>query len=661
MKRNRITEAVRQFLAAQKENPEGMHYAPFPPASDRKAWSAVDAKLSKELLLQAEQALLREMPLLTASLYLDFSRTGARKRFEDAYFGRRIRLNMLVLAECIERKGRFMDAIVDSVLAVCEESGWALPAHNSYERDKPQLALPDSTRPVMDLFACETGAQLAFIHYLLQEDLDAVSPVITKRIRAELEKRIFTPYLSYKFWWMGYNRQPTNNWTVWCTQNVLLAACMPHIFAEKTALQVSHVQTKIFVRAAYSIDRFLSDYGEDGCCDEGAQYYRHAGLCLCNALEVIRSIGGEPCARVFDDRQICNIAEYLVNVHVSGAYYLNFADCAAVAGYAGIREYLFGKACKSARLMAFAASGWKARHSADCIHNYASSDDSLNLFYFLQELFTSSEALSFADGASGAETSESSRRNLEPPRDYAYPSVGLYISRDSSFCLGAKAGCNADSHNHNDTGSFILYKHGFPFIIDVGVETYSKKTFSARRYEIWTMQSLYHNVTNFDGTMQQDGKRFKATNVRYEPAADCTSLSMHLEKAYPAESRVQRYKRVIVHRKEYDVTVTDSVAGSFSTAFFTLMTQEKPELCIAEKADSADDADGCAGHKKLYALTVAVGSVGTITLQSPSPLLADSVQIEAISVTDARLRQNWPETLYRLRVSYTASITATFA
>lgn len=47
---------------------------------------------------------------------------------------------------------------------------------------------------------------------------------------------------------------------------------------------------------------------------------------------------------------------------------------------------------------------------------------------------------------------------------------------------------NLERHNHNDIGQFIVYADGKPVIIDVGVETYTAKTFSERRYEIWTME-----------------------------------------------------------------------------------------------------------------------------------------------------------------------------
>lgn len=38
---------------------------------------------------------------------------------------------------------------------------------------------------------------------------------------------------------------------------------------------------------ALSSDYFIKDYGEDECCDEGAQYYRHAGLCLFHIMDVL--------------------------------------------------------------------------------------------------------------------------------------------------------------------------------------------------------------------------------------------------------------------------------------------------------------------------------------------------------------------------------------
>jgi hypothetical protein len=48
---------------------------------------------------------------------------------------------------------------------------------------------------------------------------------------------------------------------------------------------------------------------------------------------------------------------------------------------------------------------------------------------------------------------------------------------------------------------------GRPLIIDVGVGVYTRQTFGPERYEIWTMQSSWHNVPEVDGFGQAPGPR----------------------------------------------------------------------------------------------------------------------------------------------------------
>ncbi|MFR2847007.1 MAG: hypothetical protein ACLTC4_07640 [Hungatella hathewayi] len=119
-------------------------------------------------------------------------------------------------------EGRFLDDIINYVFLICGESAWQLPAHNSYIRDTPQFILPDVTRPVVDLFAAETGAVLGVAEYLLRDAFADISPAVSTVVNENLEKRIFRPYLEEHFWWMGDGESHMNNWTSWCTQNVLL-------------------------------------------------------------------------------------------------------------------------------------------------------------------------------------------------------------------------------------------------------------------------------------------------------------------------------------------------------------------------------------------------------------------------------------------------------
>ena len=68
-------------------------------------------------------------------------------------------------------------------------------------------------------------------------------------MKETLIKRIFTPYLHEYFWWMGDGTAHVNNWTVWCTQNVLIAAAL-------TPIEES-MRQQIFLKACRSIDYFL--------------------------------------------------------------------------------------------------------------------------------------------------------------------------------------------------------------------------------------------------------------------------------------------------------------------------------------------------------------------------------------------------------------------
>lgn len=108
----------------------------------------------------------------------------------------------------------------------------------------------------------------------------------------------------------------------------------------------------------------------------------------------------------------------------------------------------------------------------------------------------------------------STERSIEPyTADFWLPGLQVMGARshsdsDKDLYVAAKGGHNAESHNHNDVGNFIVYADGSPLLIDIGVETYTAKTFSSNRYDIWTMQSQYHNLPTINGVQQKDGREY---------------------------------------------------------------------------------------------------------------------------------------------------------
>ncbi len=574
-------------------------YRPFPSARERAAWTALPQRVKDRFLRAGEAELAKPIAPLPLSLWMDFLRTGQRTPWEDAYFSRRARLCALVCAECVEHQGRFLDAITDTVWAICEESAWQLPAHNSYIRDTPQLPLPDTSQPIVDLFAAETGALLALTRYLLQDELDAAAPGMTARMERELNARILTPYFTCHFWWMGNGSEPMCNWTSWCTQNVLLTVFL---------LPTPQAQRQAAVKqAAYSLDCFLKDYGEDGCCNEGAQYYRHAGLTLWGCLEILSTIAPDAFRPLFQNTKIKNIAEYIRNVHVEGPYYLNFGDCSPLAGRCGAREYRFGQAVGSNALCALAAEDFRTDPDPDHLQN-PDATTHINLWYRLTTAFAEAELLACP---------------LKQPEQNTvwYPSVGVYAARNGTWVLGAKFGSNGDSHNHNDTGSITVYKDGKPFLIDIGVESYTKKTFSPQRYEIWTMQSAWHNLPTFGGVQQLPGAEYAARDVRTTE----TGITGELAGAYPPIAGLTTYRRA-VQLTENGIILQDETDYPGSVEL-TLLTEQKP----------ASAPDG-----------LAVGSLGGIRLDPQ----AVSAEITPVPVTDPRLRTAWPEIIYKITLYF---------
>jgi len=571
-------------------------FMPGAPVEDRAAWRAVSDDMRSAVMLDAERALTRPWSVIRASDYREYSLNGNRSRFESLYFSRRRMLNDLVLAELIEDSGRFIDAIIDGVFLICEESGWQLPAHNAYERGGQRFALPDTEQPVIDLFAAETGALLATVAALMRDRLDEVSPRVVVRIESEIRDRILSPYLGRRFWWMGNGAERMNNWTAWITQNVLLST-----FSLKTD---QGLRRRVVEKALSGLDAFIKDYAEDGACEEGVVYYRHAALCMAGAMAILDKVAPASMAPLWKASKIRNMADYIVNMHVAGRRYFNFSDSAAIVEPCTVREYLFGKAVGSDVLAAFAA---RDRLSSEHKH----LPEEWNLWYRVKELLVTPEIL----------------QEIRPAGDAFYPGIGLFVARDDRFALAVKGGNNGESHNHNDVGSLTLYKDGKPFLIDVGVETYTAKTFSPQRYDIWTMQSCFHNLPTFGEVGQADGADFAARAVHAEFTENQAQMSLDIASAYPAEARVRSYRRTVMLRRGSQVEVEDIHDGDLP-ATLSLMT------CVEPIIDHGLRFEG----------------LGRIDFEG-----AGEIEVEAIDIDDPRLRISWPPRIYRLRIPFTGT------
>lgn len=604
-----------------------------PGIRDRAFWDSTSRDFCREALFAADAAEDLPWSLLTATDYLRFSRTGDRAAFEKKYFFQRRKLNSLVLGACFSGDSdALLDCALDGIGLVLDEESWCLPPHNSRIRDGRQDPLPDPDFPIVDLFAAETGALLGLAGAMLRPALDEISPHPFRRIRKEIRERITDPYLHYHFWWMGDGKSQMLNWTPWITQNVLLSVFTGSDHTEAQA-------EAVLLQAARSLDYFLDEYDDDGCCSEGAQYYSHAGLCLFGSLDLLNRILPGSMEDVFSVPCIQRMADYIRAVHVRGPWYINYGDCSPLAGRRSAREYLFGKRTGNASLAHFAAedyagSPWfgtgkeqteEEKRKAVEKALYSENDDGRlllseeNLYYHLLQIRAERDMLQ-----------EAEKGNRTEGADVWYPSTGLLVARDHRTVLAAKAGGNHDAHNHNDTGSITVYRDSRPYLIDLGVETYTAKTFSKDRYTIWTMRSLYHNVSSFwDGAHpveEKAGEPYRAADTVCSMSDTACCLSMELAPAF-GDSRIRSYHRTVRLQKNSPVfaVIQDTVDADLPCVM-SLIVYEKPVL--------TDDS-------------ILLGNLGWIRAEG-----AGRIRIETLPIRDERLGIAWKHDCFRILIPF---------
>ena len=259
----------KQWIAEHLLTRDAWH--PFPRAAERQPWEALDTALVDYIVKEAEKAVERPIPALPATVYLQFQRNGNRSQHQGLYGERRYRLCRLVLGECVEGQGRFLDPIADTLWAICEESTWVISPHIKHQR--AGVGLPDTSEPIVDMFAGETACTLAWASYLLRTELNTVSPEICRRIDREINARVLTPFLDREdLHWMGfrskYSKRP-NNWNPWINSNVLCTALLVESDPQR--------RVEFIHKALRSLDNFLGPHPLDGSCDEGPRLLELCG------------------------------------------------------------------------------------------------------------------------------------------------------------------------------------------------------------------------------------------------------------------------------------------------------------------------------------------------------------------------------------------------
>ena len=585
---------------------------PFPKASEHQEWLRLPQKIRHAHIRQAEKHLNCDWETPKASVFLEYVRTGNRSNFQRISFDRRTKLAELVIGECIEGESRFLDDILNGVWTICEETYWGVPAHVGLQ--KKGSGLPDVKEQTVDLFAAETGMLLAWTYYLLGDDLDEISPLIRERIHYEIQRRIISVNLERDdFWWMGFSGRTVNNWNPWICSNWLTAVLILENDPERRIQSIHKILR--------CLDNFLNPYPRDGGCDEGPGYWDRAGGSLYDCLELLHSASGGK-IDIFDEPLVQEIGRYISRVYIHDRYFINFADAAARINANPSIIFRYGKSITDNDMMGFGAFLAEQQNTGeDYIRgSFGCLGRVLRALFHLEELLDAKPKEPLASDFWLPELQVMAARSFEGSSD------GFYVA--------SKGGHNAESHNHNDVGNFIVYANGYPVIIDVGVETYTAKTFSSRRYEIWTMQSAYHNLPTINGVMQKDGREYHAADVSYKAGKKKVVFSLDISKAYPGEANVKSWKRTITLERGKCVTIRDKyvLEAARENLQLTLMSWRKPGLEVDGKI-RLENPEEAKDSKTVY-----------IRYDKRK----FSVDFETIPIEDSRLQSSWGNRLFRI-------------
>lgn len=532
-----LSEArIKEVATTLPEQPQGFGR----PIEDRRAWERLAADDSFDgVIEEAERLKDRPLPEQPDELYLDFSRTGNRTRWQRVAGRRRGRVDSFVLGECLENGGRFIPALEETILALCAEPTWVMPAHDRSLRNFREERID------IDLGSSALGWKLALTDYLLG---DKLSPDVRETLHENVRRRIIEPFLAMargerdRNWWLT----TTNNWN---------AVCLAGVTGSTLALADSRSERAEVVVAAEKYSRnLLRGFTGGGYCTEGVGYWNYGfGHYVQLAECIYQATDGE--VDLLSRPSVRPPASYGVRIEIINDVCPAFADCSVGSE-------------PSADILYFVS-----RRLELGLREYERRDVARPTGRLPKTLM-----YSFTNSASRSEVAEKPSDG-PGPRTW-FQEAGVLIGRpgDAEACplgVALKGGHNAEHHNHNDVGSYVAVVGDQSVLLDPGPEVYTARTFSGKRYQSDVLNAFGHPVPVVAGELQRTGRNARGKVIEKAFTPDSDTLVLDIASAY-AVPELKKLHRTFTYSRQGagSLTVTDEVAfespRKFGTALVTL-------------------------------------------------------------------------------------------
>jgi hypothetical protein len=521
----------------------------------------IDDEKATAIIEKAEQFLEEPLTVITLSLFRDKFITGSRSNYERVHHRRRDMLFYMTLAEIYEDKGRFTEKIADVAWAIMEEASWVIPAHQGNSLMDPATTVPEiyeeADIPGADLYSSICGSLLGFVKYFLKDKLDAISPVICKRINHLVYLRTIRPYVVGDYWWM----QSSCNWLPSVTMNTLMAAA--------TCCDDMPLRERVVSKALILLDDFISKYPEDGCCAEGPFYWDGAAGSLFDCLEIIEDLTGGV-INVYHEPIIKNMCEFISTMIIDGRRCVNFED-------ANNTLHLYGDMIKRMG----DKLGSEALSTLGVYGSYLMRGKTYVFFGMPYRAFKDACTPTVYDATKvkGKLSAWLDGHKIAVFRECEDTGKGLF--------LATKGGTNGEPGNHNDIGCLVVYSNAKPVIVDPGIGSYNNDYFGDTRYLRWYTNASYHSCPVINGYEQEKGRGYASSDEVCD--VDNRSVSMNIGGAYPDEAGIVSLVRSS-SLTDGKITVTDEVKlRQVGKIIFCLTSSVEPTVISEGKLLLADN------------------------------------------------------------------------
>ncbi|MGO8697931.1 MAG: hypothetical protein ACLQVY_09470 [Limisphaerales bacterium] len=534
------------------------------PIANLVAWQTVRSRMPW-LISDAEKMRAQPEPEISDDLYLDYSKTGNRDRGQKPQLERMRRLAVFTLAECVEDRGRYLSSLQRTIEALCQERSWTYPAHDG------NLDVFEGRAMNPDLRATTLALDLATADYLLAGKLPGETH---KLIRENVRRRVLQPFrgmvegrLPELFW-----LRVTNNWN---------AVCLAGTTGAALTLEESPRERAWFVAAAeHYMSYFLKSFTADGYCGEGLGYWNYGfGHFILLTEEIRQATAGKD--DLFQLPQAAQPALFGFRSEIINGIFPTISDATP-----GVKPDL--------ELLKYIAERFDLTGSAALAE--APKPRVNDLAPFVMSLFQE-DKLPMASHVDGIDSS--------PLRTW-FDDAGVLICRPGGsppFAAVLKGGHNAENHNHNDVGSFSVVSSNSMVICDPGAEVYTRRTFSAQRYDSKVINSFGHAVPIVAGQLQKTGASARAVVLHTDFKNESDVMTLDIRSAYPVPE-LEKLERTFVYRRgaSPSLSVSDDVvfdkAESFESALITwgkMQSISTNEFALIDDAGAVRVKADCGG------------------------------------------------------------------